>query len=230
MKEKFTDDQIDLLLQKIVIDAAFDDASVDEIADSPQLWWSVQRKIKAEASAVANTGEGLLRRWLLLGASISVAALLVAFFFVPRPAENTGEQVSVPPAQSLRDESKNLADQVKSTENPTVAPKATKSIETASKPTKFVKKLVVERNSPRPKQPKSKTTVAGSEANEVKSEFIALSYARNPESGQIVRVKVPSSMMVSLGLVASVEKPNNLVNAEILVGDDGMTHAIRFIR
>lgn len=230
MKEKFSDDKIDLLLQKIVNDAAFDDASVDEIADSPQLWWSVQRKIKAEASAMANTGEGLLRRWLLLGASISVAALLVAFFFVPRPAENTDEQVAIAPARSLRDESKNLADQVKSTENPAIAPKATKSIETASKPTTFVKKSVVERNSPRPQQPKSKATVAGSEPNEVKSEFIALSYARNPESGQIVRVKVPSSMMVSLGLVTSVEKPSSLVNADLLVGDDGITHAIRFIR
>jgi len=28
-------------------------------------------------------------------------------------------------------------------------------------------------------------------------------------------------MMVTLGLVASVEKPSNLVDAEILVGDDG---------
>lgn len=229
MKEKFTDDQIDLLLRKIVNDAAFDDARVDEIADSPQLWWGVQRKIRAEASAVANTGVGLFRRWLLLGASLSVAALLLAFFFVPRPAENTGEQVTVPPAQSLRDESKR-GDQVKSFENPAIDPKATNSIETASKPTDFVKKVVVEKKSPRAQQPKSKTTIAKSAPIEVKSEFIALSYARNPESGQIVRVKVPSSMMVSLGLVASVEKPSNLVNAEILVGDDGMTHAIRFIR
>jgi hypothetical protein len=65
---------------------------------------------------------------------------------------------------------------------------------------------------------------------EIKTEFIALSYARDPESGQIVRVKVPSSMMVSLGLVVSVEKPSDLVDAEVLVGDDGLTRAIRFIR
>ncbi|MFN0139457.1 MAG: hypothetical protein ACKVQW_05145 [Pyrinomonadaceae bacterium] len=230
MKENFKDDQIDLLLQRIVNDAAFDDARVDEIADSPQLWWGVQRKIKAEASAVANTGAGLIRRWLLLGASLSVAALLLAFFFVPRPPENTGEQVANAPARSLRDESNDLEDRVKPVENPSVDPKATNSIETASKPANSVKKAVVDRKSPRPQQPKSRTTTAKSAPIEVKSEFIALSYARNPESGQIVRVKVPSSMMVSLGLVASVEKPANLVNAEILVGDDGMTHAIRFIR
>jgi hypothetical protein len=37
-------------------------------------------------------------------------------------------------------------------------------------------------------------------------------------------------MMVSLGLVESVKKPNDLVDAEVLVGDDGLTRAIRFIR
>jgi hypothetical protein len=64
---------------------------------------------------------------------------------------------------------------------------------------------------------------------EIKSDFIALSYARDAESGQIVRVKVPSSMMVTLGLVATVEKPSALVDAEVIVGDDGLTRAIRFI-
>jgi hypothetical protein len=66
--------------------------------------------------------------------------------------------------------------------------------------------------------------------NEVKTDFIALSYARDPDSGQIVRVRVPSSMMVSLGLVTSVKQPAELVDAEVLVGDDGLTRAIRFIR
>jgi hypothetical protein len=74
----------------------------------------------------------------------------------------------------------------------------------------------------------SPRTVAAKE--EIKSEFITLSYARDPESGQIVRVKVPRSMMVTVGLVASVDKPTTLVDAEVLLGDDGLTRAIRFIR
>lgn len=230
MNKNFTDDQIDQLLQKIVNDAAFDQARVDEIADSPQIWWGVQRQIKADEGPAVKDGTRFFRRWLLLGASLSVAALLLAFFFVPRPAEQTGEQVTISPDRSLRDESDSIEVGTKPIVSPSIDPRAAKSGETASKPTKFVKKAAVENKSPRPQQPKSKATIAGFEPNEVKSEFIALSYARNPDSGQIVRVRVPSSMMVSLGLVASVEKPSNLVNAEILVGDDGMTHAIRFIR
>jgi hypothetical protein len=71
---------------------------------------------------------------------------------------------------------------------------------------------------------------SSSTATEIKSEFIALAYARSPESGQLIRVKVPSSMMVSLGVVPTVNDPSKLIDAEVLVGDDGLTHAIRFIR
>jgi len=57
-----------------------------------------------------------------------------------------------------------------------------------------------------------------------------LSYAANTDSGQIVRVKVPRSMMVSLGLKSNVEKESELVSAEVVIGDDGAARAIRFIR
>jgi hypothetical protein len=67
-------------------------------------------------------------------------------------------------------------------------------------------------------------------AAEVKTDFIALAYAREPESGQLVRVKVPSSMMVTLGVVPTVTNPSALVDAEVVVGDDGLTRSIRFIR
>jgi len=45
-----------------------------------------------------------------------------------------------------------------------------------------------------------------------------------------VRVKVPSSMMVSLGVATTVEKESELVSAEVVIGDDGLARAIRFIR
>ena len=65
---------------------------------------------------------------------------------------------------------------------------------------------------------------------ETKSDFIALSYAANSESGQIVRVKVPRSMMVSLGVTTNVEKISELVTAEVIVGEDGSARAIRFVQ
>ena len=79
-------------------------------------------------------------------------------------------------------------------------------------------------------QLKAKPQLTASKRTEIKTDFIALTYARDPDSGQIVRVRVPSSMMVTLGVVATVKKPTDMVDAEVLVGDDGLTRAIRFIR
>ena len=64
---------------------------------------------------------------------------------------------------------------------------------------------------------------------EVKTEFISLSYLPTPESGQVVRVKVPRAMMVSLGVSNNVSKNAEMVNAEVILGDDGTSRAIRFI-
>ena len=70
---------------------------------------------------------------------------------------------------------------------------------------------------------------AAKTATEAATEFIALSYLPASESGQIVRVKVPRSMMVSLGVTTKTEKNSELVNAEVVVGDDGAARAIRFL-
>lgn len=228
MNKNFTDGQIDQLLQKMVNDAAFADTKVDEIANSPQLWWGVQRKIKADEKSASNAGSGFFRRWLLLGAPLTVAALLVFAYFAFQPAEIVDHVSGTTP--QISNETVTTGSEKESVEDVSPAITAAKPVTTAMKRTNLVKKTIAEKDNPRPQKFKSTATVVKSESVEVKSEFIALSYARKPDSGQIVRVKVPSSMMVSLGLVASVEKPTNLVNAEILIGDDGMTHAIRFIR
>lgn len=213
----------------MVDDTAFDEAKIDEIADSPQLWWGVQRKIKAHEEPLSPWNAGLLRRWLIVGAPLAVAALVLSAFFVSNSIEKPIEQGTTTPSQKSN-EIANTDSKDKAFDIPSPEQIATRSAGTVNKSKNLVKKAVFENKGPRPQQPKTTATAAKSDPIEVKSEFIALSYARNPDSGQIVRVKVPSSMMVSLGLVASVEKPTNLVNAEILIGDDGMTHAIRFIR
>jgi hypothetical protein len=65
---------------------------------------------------------------------------------------------------------------------------------------------------------------------EVATNFIPLSYLPATESGQIIRVKVPRSMMVSLGVTTNTERGAELVNAEVVVADDGGARAIRFLK
>ena len=226
MKKQLSDEQIDSLMRTMVGDASLDDAAIDDIADSPTLWWSVQREINVQKEA-RSPWPPALRRWLMVGAP-TFAALALMAIFVFRPTGEATEQAGV-------------QQNVTTVEVRTPLPVAAEPAHPATdiKPTAVTVAKIV-RHTERPAainavavQKKSNSNVVANVVEkkaEIKSDFIALSYARNPESGQIVRVKVPSSMMVTLGLVSSVEKPTNLVDAEVVVGDDGTTHAIRFIR
>jgi len=49
------------------------------------------------------------------------------------------------------------------------------------------------------------------------------------ESGRIVRVEVPTSMLPSLGFDIGPDTPSALVEADVLVGQDGQARAIRFV-
>ena len=50
------------------------------------------------------------------------------------------------------------------------------------------------------------------------------------EAVQSVRVELPASALVDLGLPASPEAPTRPVKADVLLGLDGMARAIRFVR
>lgn len=50
------------------------------------------------------------------------------------------------------------------------------------------------------------------------------------ESGQLVRVQLPRAALASLGLPLNAERGNETVKADVLLGGDGLAHAIRFVR
>jgi hypothetical protein len=50
------------------------------------------------------------------------------------------------------------------------------------------------------------------------------------ESGQVVRVAIPRSALISYGLPVNPARANEAITAEMLVGQDGQTRAIRLVR
>lgn len=50
------------------------------------------------------------------------------------------------------------------------------------------------------------------------------------ESGHIMRVEMPREALVSFGLPMNQERAGELVKADVLLGDDGVARAIRFVR
>jgi hypothetical protein len=46
----------------------------------------------------------------------------------------------------------------------------------------------------------------------------------------MVRVELPRSAMASFGLPVNMDRANENVKADVLMGVDGLAHAIRFVR
>lgn len=68
---------------------------------------------------------------------------------------------------------------------------------------------------------------------EVATEFIPLMQAgpyTQPEEGHLVRVELPRSALASFGLPVNAEAPGGRVKADVLMGQDGIARAIRFVR
>jgi len=80
---------------------------------------------------------------------------------------------------------------------------------------------------------KTKPVEAGDSNTEIATEFIPLIHgeAMTPsDGGQIVRVEMPRSALVSFGLPMNMERGGGRVKADVVVGNDGFARAIRFVR
>ncbi|HJP91016.1 MAG TPA: hypothetical protein VJ875_03620 [Pyrinomonadaceae bacterium] len=77
------------------------------------------------------------------------------------------------------------------------------------------------------------TEVANHAAREIATDFIPLSYMNLvslQDGGQIVRVELPRSALVNFGLPVNMDRYNEKVKADVLLGVDGLAHAIRFVQ
>ena len=73
---------------------------------------------------------------------------------------------------------------------------------------------------------------AGDES-EIVSEFVPLTIAgdaRDLQDALVVRVEVPRSKLIALGLPLNVERDRETVKADVLMGDNGVAYAIRLVR
>ena len=75
--------------------------------------------------------------------------------------------------------------------------------------------------------------VANHVTNEIATDFIPIGYmsaANLQDGGQIVRVQLPRSALVNFGLPVNMDRYNEKVKADVLLGVDGRAHAIRFVQ
>jgi hypothetical protein len=69
--------------------------------------------------------------------------------------------------------------------------------------------------------------------SEIATDFMPVTYggvANLADGGRMVRVELPRSAMASFGLPVNMDRANERVKADVLLGVDGLAHAIRFVR
>jgi hypothetical protein len=244
MNNKFTDEQLDLIAANLLRDFTSDNAKLDEIADSPTLFRNIKREINLQKSGESKSWIELWYRQTFAFAAFATLVIgfgigLIWLLNAPQNNEVAGLETPIIETKKVVEgqiEQPKAADKVEVTpvigrkSSVSVAPRPiikTPAIKTVT-PKIEPKIIAVKQTKITPKQT-SEAVEVKSEAEEIKTEFISLSYLPTPESGQIVRVKVPRSMMVSLGVSNNVSKNAELVSAEVILGDDGSSRAIRFI-
>jgi hypothetical protein len=79
---------------------------------------------------------------------------------------------------------------------------------------------------------RNKKPAAEPSRQEITTSFYPLMYLgefNQAEGGQMVRVELPRSALVSLGFPMNVERAGERVKADVIVGNDGLARAIRFV-
>ena len=75
--------------------------------------------------------------------------------------------------------------------------------------------------------------LANHATNEIATDFIPLSsmnVASLQDGGQIIRVELPRSALANFGLPVNMDRYNEKVKADVLLGVDGLARAIRFVQ
>jgi hypothetical protein len=91
---------------------------------------------------------------------------------------------------------------------------------------------IAERERARPVLIRDEMTLYADDADVV-TDFIPLTYGdslKPIEKGELIRVRMPRTALLKFGLPMNVESAGVPVKADLLVGEDGMARAIRFVR
>ncbi len=233
--KNLSDEKLDQILTRIVKGNVLSEDEVDEIANSPRLLWRVRRSIAEQKAVSEKSWFAAFNRRIPAFASLLFLIGIGVFWSLSfRETQSVVENEAVEmiaPANAAQEKFETPEPKIEIAEN-----EVTKEI---GKPEKAVEKRISKKSSNQravsrkfitsePKTLEVATKVV--EREKIKTDFIALSYSPAAESGQILNVKVPRSMMVALGVTSNVENISELVNAEVVMGDDGLARAIRFVQ
>ena len=230
-KEKVeSHERLDQMELKVLRSLKVSEEEIEAVAGAPDLYDRVRSRIGAGPRQQRGEGPSVGRKrrfvtsqlnvrgpFLWTVAAVAVVLLLAAMLLLWRPGRSA--------------EPNNLGQSA-----PQHAPSAPeKEIERTAPPGKpeSAEHRIAKSGAPRdPSRVASRRRVR-SRSTEVATQFFPLTFIADSavlETGQVVRVRIPRSALVSLGVPMNVYRAGELVKADVVIGDDGLARAIRFIQ
>lgn len=234
---RFSDEQVDRLAKTILRSVILTDEETDEIIDAPHVWRKLQNNIAREKSR-----RGQKRRiffgwnWQTAAAAFGTAAIIFAvgarvlFFGEPQTEIAAAPIQEITAPLSMLSASPGVGDAGAKTLNSVSPVKIERSAPHIKSVDSDAAKRALKSAAIHPEFIARQSRKNNRTDAKAATDFIALSYLPASESGQIVSVNVPRSLMVALGVTTDTARNAELVKAEIVVGDDGAARAIRFLK
>ena len=214
---KLEDKKLDEIGRAVVKASVLSTREIEEIAGDAMLFDSVRNRIAAETS---KTTRSWVRPTVATVSAIGILlAAIVAFSVLkPSPVVDIADRVismpATPPVNRFKEPDRIVSEY--RLPSP-VTPVRTERVLQRSVGTKV-------------DRPRIRTT----QENRSDNEFYALSYAGDPNEtergGRIVRVDLPRTVLFAMGVDIPLENEVETVKADLLIGSDGVTRAIRVVK
>jgi hypothetical protein len=170
------------------------------------------------------------RRWLYAAAGVAAVALIVTLLaLVVSRSPNSQQhapQKAINPTPAVPDEPRPSSPPLQ------ILPGSDKGVAAVQAPARRRRSADLVRNAGRSKPPADDLNKPAADA-EIATDFIPLMNRETlaqMDGGQVMRVELPRSALMSFGLPMDMERAAERIKADVVVGNDGLARAIRFVR
>lgn len=228
-KRKLDNQELDAIGKRLLAASRLSESEIDRIASAPGSFDGVLNRIRAvEPTSERRVGfSGLfLTHRLIAATSFAVLLCISAFalFLQQDGASIVSTGIQTPVEEP--DEARPTTPQVVYVKGFTSG-RADLKIDVPSEPPTVQHAIEKETRRPQPRVEQ----VRYSPSNE--NHFIAVTYmgdgGESARGGRVVRVDVPRSTLFAMGFDVSLENDSPTVKADLLIGPDGVTRAVRLV-
>jgi len=226
-KRRLNNRELDAIGAKLFGAAKLSGSEIDRIASAPELFDGVRSRI-ANSRRAARPAGFVFRNRILFGSA--GAAICIAAFLTTLLQQNSGSAVlenslntPVERPDAARPE---LTPQVRFVKGFTQG--RAEILPESPEPPKV--QYAIRNESPRPDPRVERASFTRPESE---NEFVAVTYTgdggESARGGRVIRVDVPRSTLFAMGFDVSLENASPTVKADLLIGPDGVTRAIRLV-